>query len=88
MGEWSEDRYTMASVPTLQLLAQLHMRFTLPFSLWPWHLAHIARDDLPAERKLAIATSFFDANECDLSSFCMWLRGQFGSAAELCGEAI
>lgn len=54
----------------LGLLAQVHVRFTVEFSSWPYRLAQLVDVTASAEEREELAREFFRAEDCCLDPHC------------------
>ena len=83
---WDEHLRVVSSTAKWMLIGQLHRRFVVAFKRWPWRLAEILMDDVPNETKRRIVDDFYNADECCMDKFSLWLRGHCADADAFLAE--
>jgi hypothetical protein len=81
--DWDSRLQLMASVPCWTLAGQLYKRFIWALRQWPWRLAQLVTGDLSMEAKQSLAQEFWEADECCLPRFALWLRSCVTSQQEV-----
>ena len=81
--DWTSHLYLAGTVPMWVLVGNLFKRFVEDLNCFPWLWGALLDDDVDGVTKHSIAREYWDAEECDLTPFCSWLRSMFPSIGAL-----